>query len=455
MRILKMKWLIAVPLLLAGTFLTLRPAAAQSSQRITLEDALRLGLQNSKTLKLSQAKIDEAEARYKQAADQQLPTIKASAMGSGAYIPTHKIQIKGLMEEPVYLPRTTVMYIGTFAVEKAIFAGHKLRYAKTSADLLKKIAGLNADRDKDDILFNIVSAYINLYKIDQNLKIIAQNLDDVQGRLEETQNFEEQGLATLNDVLRFKLEKSNVELTRIELENNRKVANYALAILLGLPDDSTKIEVDSIQADPHDVQPLDAYLQEALRSRKDLATYNYQNQLTDISIRNINADKLPTLGVGANVYYVNPNSQFIPPANSFLIPMTLGLNLSWNISSLYTSKHKVAEQEVKKREVEIGKSAASDQIRIDVNRDYRAYQQTLDKIKVLQTAVEQAAENDRIMESKYRNQLATTTDRIDAQTLLYQSKVNLALARADAEIAYYNLLKSTGTIAATGAAAQP
>jgi outer membrane protein TolC len=81
-----------------------------------------------------------------------------------------------------------------------------------------------------------------------------------------------------------------------------------------------------------------------------------------------------------------------------------------------------------------------------VNKNYRASLQALEKINVLQTAVAQAEENDRIMEAKFRNQLATTTDRIDAQSLMYQSRINLELARADADIAYYNLLKSTGTI---------
>jgi outer membrane protein TolC len=62
--------------------------------------------------------------------------------------------------------------------------------------------------------------------------------------------------------------------------------------------------------------------------------------------------------------------------------------------------------------------------------------------------VAQAAENDRTMELKYRNQLATTTDRIDAETMLYQSLVNLSLARADAALAWYTLQKATGKLSA-------
>ena len=87
-----------------------------------------------------------------------------------------------------------------------------------------------------------------------------------------------------------------------------------------------------------------------------------------------------------------------------------------------------------------------DQIRTEVNESYRQYKQALEKISVLQDAIVQAAENERIMESKFRNNLATTTDRIDAQTLLYQSRIGLELAKSDATAAWYSLLKSTGHI---------
>ena len=70
----------------------------------------------------------------------------------------------------------------------------------------------------------------------------------------------------------------------------------------------------------------------------------------------------------------------------------------------------------------------------------------LEKIKVLQDAVTQSTENEREMESKFHNNLATTTDRIDAQTIVYQSRINLELAKSDATLAYYTLLKSIGHI---------
>jgi outer membrane protein len=55
-------------------------------------------------------------------------------------------------------------------------------------------------------------------------------------KLDEITKYEAQGLATQNDVLRYRLQKSQIQLTEIELENNRKVANYDMNVMLGLPD---------------------------------------------------------------------------------------------------------------------------------------------------------------------------------------------------------------------------
>ena len=70
----------------------------------------------------------------------------------------------------------------------------------------------------------------------------------------------------------------------------------------------------------------------------------------------------------------------------------------------------------------------------------------LDMIRLLQRSINQAQENNRILESKYKSNISSATDRADAQTLLYQAQINLELAKADAGLAYYTLVKSTGKL---------
>lgn len=432
-----------VPVLAAVLLLSASAAHSQQMDRhVSLKEAVKMGLDNSKNLKLAESKIQQAISQYQQTLDKKLPSLKAGFGGSEAFLFSHQLKFGN---STLDLPKHATLFLGTFSATEPIYAGNKLNYAKQIGLLAEKISKLNAAQDKDQITFDVIQAYINLFKIDESIKVVDQNLQDVQGRLEETQKFENQGLATQNDVLRFELAKSNVELSQLELENNREIANYALNVMLGLPD-STHIVEDSIayagttMLDQQDLQ------QQATSNRKDLQAFSYQDSLAAVQIKNVKADQLPTLGLGANFYYLNPNSKFFPPANTFLTPLSIGLNLNWNISSLYTTRHKVEEATIQKQQVELSKSSLEDNIKIEANKSYHDYLESLKKVDLLHTAVLQASENDRIMEAKYKNQLATTTDRIDAETMLYQSKINLEIAKADAVIAYYNVLKSIGTI---------
>lgn len=445
---IKSRFLAAVLFLLGGSLFCSGGLFAQDTLHLSLSEVVRRGLDSSKTLHISTAKVDAAITQWQQARDAALPDIKASLTGSEAFILTRTLQIEGLMRQPMQLPAQNTLYLGNLGINEAIFAGNQLRYAKQSAALLHKVAVLNVQNDSEDVKFNLIESYINLYKIDENQKILAQELQDVQGRLDEVIQFKNQGLATDNDVLRFKLQKAKVELTQIDLDNNRAVANYALCILLGLPEGSF-IQVDSVSGNPGEIGSLADLIDRALVDRKEIGVFNYQNQLSAINIKKLKDERLPTLGAGITGYYLNPNSQFIPPANSFLVPVTVGLNLSWHISNLYTSKHKIAAAKIQQNEVQIARDATVDKVKIDVNKQYYSYLQSLKKIEVLQTAVAQARENDRIMELKYQNQLATTTDRIDAQTMLYQSLVNLSIAQADVTTSYYQLLRATGTLNTT------
>jgi outer membrane protein TolC len=62
---------------------------------LTLQEAIDLGIANSKNLKLSQNKIDEAVARLAVVKDNVLPNASASFLYNHAEIPTNTLTIGG------------------------------------------------------------------------------------------------------------------------------------------------------------------------------------------------------------------------------------------------------------------------------------------------------------------------------------------------------------------------
>ena len=414
-------------------------------RKLSIDEAVQLGLQNSKELKRQQYKIDEALARLAQAKDAQLPSLKVSFQYLHALMLSQVISIPGFTKAPIKLPFDFPAYLGTLSASEPIFAGNQLKYARQSADLMVQLSRLDADKDKEDITYIVINAYLNYDKILQNQLIVAQNMQDVESKLEEITKYESQGLATQNDVLRYQLQKSQMQLTQIQLEDNRKVANYDMDIMLGLPD-TTTITIDPVNYKTDEDLALPDLIQQAEANRRELAELSYQQRMADVNVKKIHDQRLPTVAASAGMYYINPTGEVIPTHNNLLAPITLGVGVSWDIGTLYTNKNKEHEASLDRAELNTARDQGLDDIHMDVQKQFIAYQQALEQIKVLQVAVNQAQENERITESKFRNNLVNTTDRIDAQTLLYQARVNLELAMSDATIAYYNVLKSTGKI---------
>lgn len=416
---------------------------AQTLKQLSLQEAIDLGIANSKNLKLAQNKIDESVARLAVVKDNVLPSASASFLYNHAEIPTHSLSIGG--GNPINLPNRADAFVGTAAVQEVVYAGGKYKYAQESTKLLTEVARLDADKNKEEISYAIINSYFSLYKVMQSKKVVNQNLESIASQLKQAQRFFEQGIVTKNDVLRYQLQQANVSLTDLEIENNRKIINYNLDILLGLPED-TEIALNDTETNLPANASLSTYINQAMAARQELQQLDLRNKAADYNIKSIKANQLPTVGVGANLYYINPNGSFIPAANEYVLPVTVGATVSWNIASLWTNKNKVAEAKIQQQEIGLQKDILTDQLKTEINRNYQNYLLAVKRIDVLQASIAQATENDRLLAAKYNNNIASVTDRIDAETLLYQAKINLELAKADARLAYYTLLKSTGKI---------
>ncbi|MDB5146455.1 MAG: TolC family protein [Mucilaginibacter sp.] len=419
------------------------PFAANAQDRtITLDEAIKLGLENSKTLKLSNSKVEQAISEYNQAKDEALPTGKVSYGYNHAEIPANRL---ALGTESFNLPARADAYLGILTLNQTIFAGGKLKYARQSTDLLTQVARLDIENDKDEITYDIINSYYNLYKVLQSKKVVAQNLTTVDAQIKQAQRFFDQGLVTKNDVLRFQLQRSNIEVNGIDLETNRRIINYNLNVLLGLPE-GTQLNIDQITEADRQVAPLTAYLDTAMATRPEFKQFALRSRVAETNIKSIKANELPTLGASVAGYYVDVSANPIPKSGSFITPLSAGLTLSWNFGSLWTNKNKVKEAQIQGQQVEINKNITTDRVKDEVNQSYQNYTMALEKIKLLQTSIDQAGENNKILESKYKSNIASATDRADAETLLYQAQINLELAKADAGLAYYTLQKSTGKI---------
>src|SRR6476660_318667 len=419
---------------------------AQEKRPITLKEAIDLGIKNSKQLKNSQAKIEEANAALKEALNNQLTDAKLSASYLWLSSANVDMKLKSNNSSGGSGTTPTISKLG-YAIANAsvpVFAGGRIRYGIEASRFLEEATRLDADNNKEEVIQNTIEAFVNLYKAKSSVSLVQENLAEAQQRVKDFSNLEKNGLLPRNDLLSAQLQASNFELGLLEAENNWKLANVSVNILLGLPENLELVPDSSMIDQSFSVKTLDEYLQTAFSNRTDLAAVDLRKKASESAIRSAKEENYPSLAVTGG--YIAAD---IPEVISITNALNIGVGVSYNIGSLWKTKAKVQQAEAREKKAEIGESQLNDNIRLDVNHAYLNFLSSQKKIEVYQKAVEQAVENYRIVKNKYDNSLETTTDLLDANTKQLLERMNLIFAKADAVVSYNKLLQAAGLLEET------
>lgn len=413
--------------------------SAQEKRKISLQEAVKLGIENSKYLKIDQAQIEESTANLLAAKNKQLPELTVS--GSYLYLPLEPnvdLKIPGLAGGG---PKVSNVLYGSANLSVPIYAGGRIKYGIKSAEYLVEASKLNAENDKNAIAYNISQAYNNLFKANEVVKLLKENLTSSQKRDESFIKLENNGVIARNDRLKAQLQTSNIELQLMEAQNNYSIANINMDLLLGLPD-NTEIEVDADYIGEDDLgKPDDYYLNLARENRNDIKALDYQRKAAALGSKSAKAEHLPSLAFTGG--YVAAD---IPKLLTITNAVNVGVGIQYNLSNIWKKNSSYVQSKAKEQELAANNDLLNDNVTLEVRRDYQNDLYAHRKIDVYQRALEQAEENYRITLNKYNNGLETITNLLDADTAKITANVNVITSKADAALAHKKLLQTTGTI---------
>ena len=290
------------PILLAICCLAIGSASAQDTSKISLEEAIAMGLKNSKNLRISQAKIDAAAANTLSASQAKLPNFTVS--GSYLRLSSANVNINKTDNSGTGGPTNTgnspspnsAVY-GIANISLPVYAGGRIKYGIESAKFLQQAAMLDAANDRSAVIFNITSAYVNLYKSAKAVQIVKQNLIAAKSRDTTLQNQEANGILARNDLLKSELQTSNVELTLMEAESNFKVVMVNMNLLLGLPEENLVSPADDLVKEIPPMSTYSSFLEAALQHRKDLQAFGLRQKANMSSMKVAKAEAYPTLAL--------------------------------------------------------------------------------------------------------------------------------------------------------------
>lgn len=418
-------------------------AIAQEKRRLTLQEAINMSIQNSGQLKIMEARTAGAAATTKDKWNNHLPDVKMSGSYLRLNAPDVSLKIKtGSGTEQNQAPKVDQAAYGSLNVSMPLFAGFRVKYGVESAKYLENATRLDAEKDKQQVVYNAIAAYCNLYKAQNTVDIMQEYLAREKQRVTDFGNLEKNGLMARNDLLKAQLQQANVQLAVIDAESNLRMANLNMNLMLGLPENTTVLPDTTVFQHPGTAGSVAEWEQKALTSRSDITALTLREKAAATGIKAINGEYYPGIAfTGGTIAAHIPNLLTISNA------MNAGIGLQYNLGSIWKTGAKVEMAKAQLREVQVAQGMLADQVRLQLHQAYQDYLLSLRRTEVYAIAIVQANENYRITKNKHDNNLTNTSELLEADVAQLQSQLNLTFARIDAALAYKKLELAAGILA--------
>ena len=432
-----------IPLLFLGIGLAFSNIIqAQTPRILTLEDAISLGVAHSKSLALDNYNLQLADSKILQNKNAKLPQIGVNLSYVRVSDNITPFKVNFPTGEVTLSPQILNQSYNSLQIRQLLWAGGKVKYGDELLALDKKAIYFDIQKNQLEIASTMTGLWYNLFTVKQSKKIIQANIELLNNQKKDAENFVKQGIILGNDLLKIELAVTNLASNLSDISTTENLLKYNLSTLAGLV---SKMEIDIPETLPNTEQEndnLDVYLEKAFKNRAELKGLSIRKEQVNIGQKIAQSNFLPTLSASGSVNYDMPNQRVFPNVASLTGTWNVGVSLNWNLTDLYSNKEKVKESNLSYLKMNTVIEQAREGILLEVNADYNNYLQAKQKIQLANKSVEQATENFRVEQNKFQSNTTTSTDFLNANTLLLQSKINLTTVVANAGLAYRKLLKS-------------
>ncbi len=436
---MRTKWSVGVILMtifIGGT------ALAQGVQTpLTLEESIKIAMERSLTLHSAVVGIAGSEFRRKEAITNFLP-LWTGQYGWTLYNTPVSIGREQVGIPGAIIPTSKDIYNFGTTVNQPIFTGGfnlaNYRFAKLGVDLSKE----TLETVKRDLVLQVRVGYFNILRADKFLDVAKQAVKQFEAQLEVTKAFFDVGIVPKNDVLQAEVRLANARQALVKVANEVATGKSSFNILLRR-EINTPLEVVDILTYKAFPLSYDQSLEEALRLRPEIRTAQLNIDQAKENVKIARSGFFPTISLTGNYSrlsddpYVGGGIKF----SDYWTVQALATFTLWNWGNTF---FKVGENKVKVIQAEDSKNQLIESITLEVKNDYLNMQVAEKNLSVAEKSIEQAEENLRMNEERYKYQVATQTDVLDAVTLLAQAKVNYYGALSDFNIAKAQLERAMG-----------
>jgi outer membrane protein len=419
--------------------------AQESQAPLTLEASIKIAMERSLTVHSAVVGIEGSEFRRKEAITNFLPLWQ----GQYGWTRSSQPQILGASQGAGLggsglISGDKHIYNFSTTINQPVFTGGfnlaTYRSAKLGVDLSRE----SLETAKQDLVLQVRVGYFTILRAEKFLAVAEQQVKNFEAQLKVTQAFFDVGIVPKNDVLLAEVNLANARQSLVKAANDLAAAKASFNILLRR-EVNTPFEVVDILAYKGFPLSFEQSLEEAVRLRPEVRAAQLNIDQAKENVKIARSGFFPTISLAGNYsrssdWWTLENGLQKITSDRWMVEALATFTL-WNWGN---TAFKVGENKVRVLQAEDSKNQVIDSVTLEVKNDYLNLKVAEENIGTAEKSIEQAEENLRMNEERYKYQVATQTDVVNAVTLLAQARTNYYGALSDFNIAKAQLERAMG-----------
>ncbi len=417
--------------------------ADESNEKLSLKDTIEMAIEANLNLKQSREEVLAAEETRKASITRFLPRLSASY----DYLHRNKPQtqeLTGIGPGPDFIVRPEDQYTFVTSFNQPIFRGFSLVNQYRVADLGLDAAEFSEKVTRQDVILDAKNAFYSVLKAEKLLEIANQRIAQIAAQKDVAENFYEVGMSPLNDLLQAQASLANARQDFIRAQNNLAIAQSQFNIVLRRPV-KAEVKIQDILDYAPFVYDFDYCLDTARENRLEITLSDLEVEIAEKEVALAKGDYYPSVNLRGNYSrtgddYKVDGGEGISDAASWEVQAIA----EWTFWEWGRTHYGVREKLHRLTQAQYRRSQIMDNIELEVKTAFLRTKESEKNIITVEKAIEQAKENFRINQERFKEQVATTTDVLDAQTLLSNTLTNYFNALYDFKISKATLFRSMG-----------
>ena len=413
---------------IAVTVLLLLMSIPNFAQKITIQEAAEMAVKNNKDIKIGMLEVDRGQIDVSRTWKQKFFTVSYNA-SANAYF------------KDVISKKTGEAYQQYLSLSQPIYTGGKLKLGNEISKDNLKLAELKLDKTKKDTVLSTVQAYIDVYDAISTLGVLQKSKEALDENYKiQTEKYKLR-MVTKPEYREAERSIKAIEAQIVEQQGNIEIAKESLGILIGVSNPS------SIEIVPFGVEDNFTKTIDLSKDMEKLTTQNTEYKIAqkqiDISRKNTKLEKSsfhPTINGTLRYGTLQSQGKLKNVFETKNLSSAAGVTFTWDIFDWGKRKEDVSYAQKTEEIAEVKSGQTLDQVKANMRKTYYQLQALEKSLEALKVAVEKAEETYELEKERYKYNLITMNNLLDAEAKLRLSRVNYA----NSKLKYYYLVSQYG-----------